>query len=387
MTRTENDAASTGTLRSINILQLSGRSDEGGGPRQAHTLSAGLKDRYRLHAALPDNGPYWDRFADLLGPGRLTRIGERRIHPSDVITLVHLIRREGIQLLHSHGRAAGLAGRLAATIARIPCVHTYHGLHFEGSQSSATRTGLARGVERLLSVRTTASIAVSVSEAELAIERRLVIGPNQLFTIPNGVASSPELPLSLEDRAPTGGRLRVALVLRANEQKNPEEALDILRHLDDQDALQSFEIACPEGDMNQLLLEVKARSLATKLQFLGPLQSCTDMFHRNHLLLSASRWEGLPLAALEAMALARPIVVSRVTGHVDLVDQDNPSACRLFAPGLPAEAAAALSQLTRSGSWLEAASAAYVAARSRHSLGHMIARTDEVYSYALAARS
>ena len=46
----------------------------------------------------------------------------------------------------------------------------------------------------------------------------------------------------------------------------------------------------------------------------------SPFFKQAHCYLSTSRWEGMPLAVLEAMSYGVPIVASAVVGNKDLVE-------------------------------------------------------------------
>jgi len=370
----------------IRILQVSARSDEGGGPRQALTLTAGLAGTHQIFAALPQGGVYWNRFEEVLGNDRLFHIDQRSSNPQHAARLARFVQQQRIELIHTHGQAAGLVGRLASLISQVPAVHTYHGLHFEADPSRRFRSAI-RNTERLMSLQTRATIAVSSSEAKLLADRRLNLGSGALFTIPNGVdVPPPPSPDDLRHRAPRYGQLRVCLVLRANHQKYPEAALEILQGLHNHDVLESFEVACPLVDRNQLLLHIKALGLESKLDSIGPRDSCLPMFARNHLFLSASRWEGLPLSAVEAMAHATPIAVSGVMGHVDLYDPTRPLGCQLFRLEARERADEELLDLTHSALWVEAARQAHANAERRFNVDDMINRTNQVYHHAMEAR-
>ena len=45
-----------------------------------------------------------------------------------------------------------------------------------------------------------------------------------------------------------------------------------------------------------------------------------EIWATNHVLLMPSRYEGLPLAMVEAMLCARPVVATDVAGHAEIVD-------------------------------------------------------------------
>jgi glycosyltransferase involved in cell wall biosynthesis len=94
-------------------------------------------------------------------------------------------------------------------------------------------------------------------------------------------------------------------------------------------------------------LEQQALSLrlAPRVQFVGQVEDVGSLLAAADAVLLPSRWEGLPLVLLEAMARGRPIVATAVGGVPDVI-QDGVNGT-LVPPGDAAALAAALEQLHR----------------------------------------
>ena len=94
-------------------------------------------------------------------------------------------------------------------------------------------------------------------------------------------------------------------------------------------------------------LEQQALSLrlAPRVQFVGQVEDVGSLLAAADAVLLPSRWEGLPLVLLEAMARGRPIVASAVGGVPDVI-QDGVNGT-LVPPGDAAALAVALEQLHR----------------------------------------
>jgi glycosyltransferase involved in cell wall biosynthesis len=58
------------------------------------------------------------------------------------------------------------------------------------------------------------------------------------------------------------------------------------------------------------------------VHFRGHVGNVLDIWKENHALLLPSRYEGLPLAAVEAMLCGRPCVVTDVGGSAELIEDD-----------------------------------------------------------------
>jgi len=94
-------------------------------------------------------------------------------------------------------------------------------------------------------------------------------------------------------------------------------------------------------------LEQQALSLrlAPRVQFVGQVEDVGSLLAAADAVLLPSRWEGLPLVLLEAMARGRPIVATAVGGVPDVI-QDGVNGT-LVPPGDAAALAGALEQLHR----------------------------------------
>src|SRR2546429_653960 len=84
-----------------------------------------------------------------------------RLGARPLLATVRLIRRLGIEVVHTHGKGAGLHGRLAARWTGAAAVHTFHGIHYESYPRPLQRLYL--GLERRLARWT--HTAIHVSEA------------------------------------------------------------------------------------------------------------------------------------------------------------------------------------------------------------------------------
>jgi len=128
----------------IPIVQVIVSTREGGGPQHVLTVAQGLRARgWRSIMVGPADGPLFARF----GEAGLDAVALRtdRLQPLTLMRLVRLIRRTGARLVHSHGKGAGVHGRLAARLAGVPAVHTFHGIHYE-RYAPPTRAAEPRGL-------------------------------------------------------------------------------------------------------------------------------------------------------------------------------------------------------------------------------------------------
>lgn len=209
-----------------------------------------------------------------------------------VAGLLNAVRRDRPALLHLHGYKAGILGRMAAGLCRIPVVTTFH----TGDRSS----GRLAWYERLDEWTAVAGerIAVTASVQQRLPYRSTVVG-----------SFSPLPP----EPAPALAR-RAAFVGRLTREKQPELFCRLA-------AMSDADIEWHIYGDGPLSNDLK-RLYSNKICFHGVVTDMSTVWPTLGLLVMPSLFEGLPLAALEALAAGVPILASRVGGLPDVVIDD-----------------------------------------------------------------
>jgi len=102
-------------------------------------------------------------------------------------------------------------------------------------------------------------------------------------------------------------------------------------------------IAGDGPEMSRLRNAVRRAKLEPAFDFRGQVEDLAPVFAQSDIVILASRSEGIPLAVLEALASARPVVASRAGGIAELLE-----GCGIpidVAPGEVARFAGALNSL------------------------------------------
>lgn len=87
-------------------------SSSGGGPKQLSTLTERLSSDFVINVACPNNSIYLNDIEASIS-GKLLFIKERKISFLDIYNIIKFIKQNSIELVHSHGKAAGLLARMA----------------------------------------------------------------------------------------------------------------------------------------------------------------------------------------------------------------------------------------------------------------------------------
>lgn len=321
------------------ILHVSVRADHGGGPRHLELLLRHAPEHVINHVACPRERPYWDRFADHVGASRMVELAHRSVSVRALAALAAYVIRHRIDVIHTHGKGAGLYGRAAACLTGRPTVHTPHGIHIQ--DYGRIRRALYRFYENASSsVLVRDLLYVSGDEQREALAAGLWQG-RRAFVIPNGV----EFVECADDPAHTRRQFGlgesghvVTTISRFDAQKNMHEALEVA-------ALRPEATFLWIGDgpqRGELEAEAIRRGIRNVI-FAGVLEDPGRLLAVSDAYLSTSRWEGLPLAVLEAMSHGLPVVASDIGGHREPVGDS--AAGFLYRCGEPEMAAALLWRL------------------------------------------
>jgi glycosyltransferase involved in cell wall biosynthesis len=299
-----------------NVLLITARADYGGGPEHIYRLIDKLEGLVNYFIAAPEDYPYWERFISALTRKKLFRIPHRKFSVSYLIKLVSFAKENKITLIHSHGKGAGIYGRLLSLITGIKCIHTFHGIH-TGNYNSAQKF-VYSGIERFLSLFTDHFISVSNSEAGTAADNKMA-PRSRITVIPNGTY----IPVKVSSFTQSSSAVYIiSTITRFDFAKNTglliQIASEIRRRSEPGKFL--FRIIGSGPEEIDFKNKMTAETLADMFEFTGFVPDASEFLMNSFCYISTSKWEGLPLGVLEAMSLGIPVVASDVTGNKDLVN-------------------------------------------------------------------
>ena len=223
-------------------------------------------------------------------------------------------RREKIDLVHTHFSVPGFIGRVAAWLAGVPViVHTIHGYPYHAKSSKAQRWFyilLERAVGRIAHV----VLSQNRDNLEDAIRFRMVPRERLRF-IGNGI--------HLDRFHPPGRRTpqvpTITCLARHEGVKHHVMLFQALALLQKRGV--AFRVVLVGGGHLRETNEQTCRSLgiAESVEFLGYRDDVPEILSRTDVSVLTSIKEGVPRAILESMAMAIPVVATRIPGNVDAV--------------------------------------------------------------------
>ncbi|MFF7485681.1 glycosyltransferase family 4 protein [Streptomyces luteogriseus] len=242
-------------------------------------------------------------------------------------------------LVHAHSAKAGLAGRLAVR-GRIPTVFQPHAWSFEAVDG--VTAALARGWERWGARWAARVVCVSEAERRRGVEAGI---RGRWSVVPNGIDVE-------RFRPADAGAVRARLLPDGDPRAPLVVCVGRLCRQKGQDVLlTAWESVLRRVPGARLVLvgdgpdHGRLRALAPgSVLFAGDVADVVPWYQAADLVVLPSRWEGMALAPLEAMACGRPVVVTDVGGARESLPPGLLPHCLVPAPA-PAALAAALTGL------------------------------------------
>jgi glycosyltransferase involved in cell wall biosynthesis len=253
----------------------------------------------------------------------------RPLHPwrdlRGLLELVRLMRRVRPDLVHANSSKAGVLGRLAAALARVPVrVFTVHGWAFRAHDGAAATAYL--WADRLMRPLTTRTICVAESELRSGVAAG-TCSPARTVVIRNGVDLT--RPRARHDGDGSGG---TAVALAVGRLRAPKDFACLVRATAElaPGRLRVF-IVGDGPDRPALQAEIARLGAGASVELLGERADVAELLAAADLFVLPSHSEGMPMSVLEAMAAGLPVVASAVGGIPELVRDGETG--RLVAPG------------------------------------------------------
>ncbi|MGD1945594.1 MAG: glycosyltransferase [Croceivirga sp.] len=307
----------------ITVLQTIRQGKIGGG--ESHVLS--LLSRLDLDTMRPVVISFTEgEMVDILREKGITTYvvpTTKPFNPLVIGKVFNIIKKEGVQLIHAHGTRAASNTLRAAKKAGVPIIYTVHAWSFHPGLSKWMYK-LRVLSEKYITQRVDQTICVSHENKELG-ER--LIGLKNGKVIENGVDF-----LKFDHLIPPNGlrnkynipkeAFLVGYIVRMTKQKDPMtllRAIDLIKRKE----LNIHFLLVGDGDLKPKMLDyISDRNLTEIIHFQNFSQDVPNVLANIDAYVLPSLWEGLPIGALEAMAMEKTVIVSNAEANLELVENE-----------------------------------------------------------------
>lgn len=349
------------------ILFITVRADCGGSLHHLMQLITQLSNALQIVVACPKDKPYYDMFKL---QAECIEIPHRKFSLVRLFALCWLVKARHVDIIHSHGKGAGVYSRLLGMLTRKPVVHTFHGFHYK--HLGLLKRSAYLFIERFLSFFTSAFINVSLSEKKSCLETG-VFSDAKSVIIHNGV----QIP-GFKKRVLNPDCVKLINVSRLSAEKGVDVLIDIAFLLASR--FSDFKLVIVGDGPERTVLQNKTIELgiSSHVEFLGYRKDIPSLLDTADIFITASKGEGLPISVLEAMAHSLPVIASDVTGNCDLIVNNDTGF--LFDLNNPVEAVDIILDLISGKRYYELVSKnAYRNVTSNFTVDSMCDKTYDIY--------
>lgn len=253
---------------------------------------------------------------------------QRKINPfRDFIAffkIFRIIKKEKIDIIHTHSSKAGILGRWLAKLIGVPIIlHTVHGWGFNDYQPNLIKKFFIL-LERLSARITTKLITVSKATMKEGLVNK--IGKLSQYEVIYGgieIGRFTDLKIDAEKECKALGldpaKPIVGMVARLEAQKAPLDFIKVARDVSDEIPDTQF-LLVGDGPLRpKVEFEIARLELSEKVVLAGWRFDIPAIMASLDIFVLTSLWEGLPRVFAEAVVTGKPIVATEVGGAREMV--------------------------------------------------------------------
>lgn len=296
--------------------------------------------------------------------------------PRTLMRLVALLRHERIDLVHAHLPVSGIWGRVAARLAGVPrVVYTEHNV--PDRYAALTRV-LNRQTYWLNDVVIAVSDEVRRAISGYANGRPTIVTVQNAVDVHTLAATRVEPTAVRREFGLPDDAVLVTTVGNLTAKKGHTFLLAAARQVLARHPNVRF-LVVGHGPLAATLQDEAARlGLNGSVAFAGLRADAVRLIAASELFVLSSLYEGLPVTLLEAMALGKPSVVTRVGGIPEITDE---TSSIVVAPGNADALAGGISRLLDDPALrLRMGAAAQERAKARYGVPQMVAAIERLYA-------
>ncbi|OUR98790.1 hypothetical protein A9Q84_05090 [Halobacteriovorax marinus] len=286
------------------VLLITSRSDTGGGPKHVFELLTFLKNKglEEITVCAPFEKPYGEKFQEL--SSNFIPIKHRSFSLISFFKILLFCKDENIQVIHSHGRGAGIYSKLLSFFG-FKITHTFHGVH----EPKNIKDSFKNLIDRILKYNI--NLGIFVSESEKSLAKKIGLAPDNNQIIYNGIDRN----IFDKTNSPEEDSIIFGTLSRLDPQKGNDLLIDNFIKFHQEFKNTKLLIAGGGEQLQELENKITKKNAQEYITLLGEISDPQALLSNINFYVSNSRGEGLPYAVLEAMASKTPCILSNVSGH------------------------------------------------------------------------
>ncbi|MBN1913732.1 MAG: glycosyltransferase family 4 protein [Candidatus Omnitrophica bacterium] len=252
---------------------------------------------------------------------------ERPVNPlKDLLAFFEIrkfIKKNHIDIVHTHSSKAGIVGRLAAAATRAKIIiHSVHGWSFNGCQNFFVRS-LFIWLERITARVTHKIIVVSNHDKEKGLG--CLIGKISQYQLIRYGIDYGEFDLKNQDLKPGSEQhldtAIIGMIACFKPQKHPQDFIRLAFLIKKILPLAKF-ILVGDGILRKKIeRSIERLDLKNQVVLTGWRRDIPRILSSIDVFALTSLWEGMPVTVLEAMSLAKPVVATDTGGVREVIKE------------------------------------------------------------------
>lgn len=302
------------------VLHIIDSLDLGGAQEVVLNLATCGSNRFRHEVAtLHGHGIYWDRLRQ--AGVKVHSLSPHKFLPLYLASIPWRLIAGRPDILHCHLIPSNIIAKPLGALLGVPVIIN----HDHTNDTRRAESALLLAMDRFSNRFASHIVTVSGSCRDFLIARES-IPARDVTLVPNAIdlrRFSPAAAGGEQARnalgVPASARI-VAGVGRLNPQKNFSLFLDIAAQLAPRFSDLYFLLAGNGPEEKMLCEKASALGILDRVIFSGYVADTRSVYLAADVLLMPSRYEGLPMTLLEAMAMGLPVVASKLDGIAEVID-------------------------------------------------------------------
>jgi len=240
--------------------------------------------------------------------------------------LLSFIKSNRIQIIQSHLTYANQLSVMVGKISGVPAVPTIHNtMAFEDDRSKLDLRVYLKKTINAVTYRVADRVVAISSEIKEIIQQNFGLRDSKILVVKNGIVFV-DMTLSnvdlKEEILGIGTKLKLIAVGRLAHQKYIESLVEAVGIVVKQGFRDLFVMVVGEGE-NRLQIEkmIRENKLERYIKLLGIRHDVVELMKNSDVFVMPSRYEGLSIAMIEAMACGLPIIASDGPGLNRYINQ------------------------------------------------------------------